>query len=664
VWFYPCNYFVCDQDKFFFKHLDSLSDPYRKLDEFISTLIPVEEFYHKLGGLKAYHNEFLWLLKEKTTKKPESNYLLPKPIDITSMSPTINRAIRRTIENQELMAEIYPIGGSGDRFSLTDPKTNEDLPLASLLFQGYSLIEGLMRDLQAKEYLCFKLRGCQLITPIAMMTSHEKKNHERVIKILEKNEWFGRGKENFQIFSQPLVPMISEEGTWVQSEPLTLSMKPGGHGVIWKIAHDQNVFQWFKDKHVTKALVRQINNPIAGTDYGLLAFTGFGIDKNKSFGFASCQRVVNSAEGMNVLIENVFKESGIYEYSLSNIEYTNLEQEGLKDVPVSPDSPYSAYPCNTNILFVDLPTIEKLCLDYPLPGMLINLKLSYPVLQPDGSFKMSKAGRIETTMQNISDYLLYSTNKPLEDHDQLPQFITYNDRLKTISVTKQQYVNGGKIDNTPEGALRDLHTLYRHLLTTYCGFTLPPKESIEHYLTSGPSFYFYYHPALGPLYSIIGHKLKKGILHNNSELVLTISEIEITDLILNGSLLVEAKIPCGHNMKCGTHRYSDHGGKCVLKNVTITNKGINRNKTLHYWKGTPVRHEACSIIIEGNGEFHAEDIELNGSKTYFVPDGHRLVVTKLGETLQAIESPTWYWEYSFGDDDSIQLTKKITISAV
>lgn len=45
------------------------------------------------------------------------------------------------------------------------------------------------------------------------------------------------------------------------------------------------------------------SNPLAGTDATLLALSGRGYMGGKLFGFASCERAVGAAEGMNVLAE-------------------------------------------------------------------------------------------------------------------------------------------------------------------------------------------------------------------------------------------------------------------------------------------------------------------------------------------------------------------------
>lgn len=58
---------------------------------------------------------------------------------------------------------------------------------------------------------------------------------------------------------QPLVPSISaEDGQWVVAKPFTPVCKPGGHGVIWKLAYDKGIFKWFYDHGRKGAIVRQV----------------------------------------------------------------------------------------------------------------------------------------------------------------------------------------------------------------------------------------------------------------------------------------------------------------------------------------------------------------------------------------------------------------------
>ena len=88
-----------------------------------------------------------------------------------------------------------------------------------------------------------------------MMTSLEKDNHTHILSICEKRNWFGRSKESFRFFCQPSVPTMNREGAWCKKNSAELLMKPGGHGVIWKLARDEKIFEWLFSLGRTKALV-------------------------------------------------------------------------------------------------------------------------------------------------------------------------------------------------------------------------------------------------------------------------------------------------------------------------------------------------------------------------------------------------------------------------
>lgn len=56
-----------------------------------------------------------------------------------------------------------------------------------------------------------------------------------------------------------MVPMVAaEDGHWLMSGALQPMLKPGGHGAIWKLMHDQGVFDWLSQHTCEAAIVRQI----------------------------------------------------------------------------------------------------------------------------------------------------------------------------------------------------------------------------------------------------------------------------------------------------------------------------------------------------------------------------------------------------------------------
>lgn len=578
---------------------------FSKLQGIADQLVKVESFYDSIGGVVGYHRTLLDLIEKGENDSEELiNYLQPPKVEIGKDVDEREKFIEWGVWQMPHLAEIYPVGGAGDRLSLIDEVTGEALPAAKLPFAGRTLIELLFRDLKGREMLYEKITGKSVITPVVLMTSLEKDNDRRIRQICEDNQWFGRPKESFFFIIQPLVPVVTVEGHWVMSAPFKMYCKPGGHGVLWKLMKDQGAFDWLENKGRTKALVRQINNPLAGEDDGLLAFTGIGLHHDKKFGFASCPRKVHSAEGMNVLIEKNGKA-----YSLTNIEYTDFTKRGIKDIPDQEGGEYSLFPANTNILFVDLKEIQSLVSRCSVPGMLINLKSKALYRSPDGTVNAISSGRLESTMQNIADEIVFDSADP----ENMPVFLTYNRREKTIGVTKNSFDPVSPSDETPDICFYTLLTLHRDLLENRCEIDVPQICSKEEYLEKGPNVIFLYHPSLGPGYDLIGKKIKGGCFYEGAELQIEMSNFEANDLKLSGSLLVSGDLK---------------DSVCRLSNVCVRNKGIDRDLTKIYWNNRFNRHESLQVVLEGKSEWIAENVTLEGNLKIVVPDGVRKIATE------------------------------------
>ncbi len=164
--------------------------------------------------------------------------------------------ILQGLKNLDRLIVASPVGGAADRLNHIDPKTGEGLPAANFTFNGRPLLDGIYRDLQALEYLHFKVFGKQVTVPTVLMTSHEKDNDRRIRELIK----YHRPKDSYHFLVQPSVPVITEEGKWVFSAPGDLKLKPGGHGAIWKLALDSGLLDKMAGK---KVITRQINNPLA-----------------------------------------------------------------------------------------------------------------------------------------------------------------------------------------------------------------------------------------------------------------------------------------------------------------------------------------------------------------------------------------------------------------
>lgn len=660
------------------------------LKSLIKTLREMETFYDSIGGIIGYQVAALELMKDADIKQDSfqfgqksqvsSNdepisrrFFVPTGPDLLQDKSYAAQAAVWGLESLPQMGEIYPLGGAGDRLGLVDDSTGECLPVAMLPYCGRTLLEGLIRDLQAREYLHFKIYGQQHITPVAIMTSAAKKNTDRVTGLCENRGWFGRGRSNFCLFEQPLIPAVAaEDGCWLTREPLAPILKPGGHGVIWKLACDKGVFDWFYKKGRRSAIVRQISNPIAATDVTLLALAGVGSQHNKKFGFASCERNVGAAEGVNVLVERNTGDG--WEYCITCIEYTEFSKLGIPDVPVSPGSMQAQYPANTNVLYVDLPAVEQIASvqsSASLPGMILNLKKPINFEDYTGASHSTYAGRIECTMQNVADFLSnkYQSRLDSVQYDSLDTFVIYNERRKvTSSAKRRRKPTDFSLHQTPDGSFFDV-LWNAHELLTSCMVDMPEMESKQCYIESGPPFIVLFNPAIGPLWDIVRQKIHGGSITRGSELQLEIAELYWRDVQLNGSLLVLAENVVGAlECKSGENilQYGEGCGRCKLQRVQISNQGVDWScEDNVYWQHKVRRLESLKIILCGNSEFEAHDVILEGSHTFEVPDGYKMTVTKdlsgLSVVLDhlptySLPHGTWYWNYTVQDGGYVHLT--------
>lgn len=661
-----------------FNSIDALKDKFGRLRILLHTLLEVESFYSPIGGIIGYYRAVLKLLhenKQASNQHADEFFYYPPLQDITKEEFNLAKIAKVGICSLPHMAEIYPIGGAGDRLNLHHPQTGIPLPVAQLNFEGFSLLERLIFDLQAREYIYWKLFGVQLETPIVFMGSHEKDNITNILKLCQNTGWFGRSPDNFQLLVQPLVPQITENGDFSLAESLKLNLKPGGHGVIWQLASQEGVFDWLKAKKRSQMLIRQINNPISGVDDTLLTFSGIANAYKKSFGFVACDRLIGAAEGMLVLKQTRLPAAGsltenVYNYAITNVEYVSFKAKGIQETPKEPGSPFSLFLANTNILFAELETIEKALHINPLPGLVINMKHKAPSVDMQGNISQLPAGRLESAMQNIADSIVYQADQDIDQVQaaDLPSFIMFTQRQKSLSVTKNAYVPDKCIYETPESCYFSIQENAYDLLTNHCHMQLPALGDLAHYLKHGPAFIVKYAAALGPLYTIISQKIQHGRLAERAQLVLEIAELELLDLELSGSLKIIAKDIFGQAEGLpGKVNYSHAGGKCQLHHVKVNNAGID-DACVHncYWK-EEIRHLASmEIILHGNAEFYAKDVIFEGPQHIEVQAGYRTEATMVDGHVHLhttkIDAPTWYWQYSFDEKDCIVLTKKLLTS--
>ncbi len=659
--------------------------PAAALAALAAALAPVDDFYGALGGLPGYQLQCLEFLAAgagaEAAPAPAraaaaaAEFLPPPGLSLVdpAHAGAVAAATAAGVAAQPALAEIWPLGGAGDRLGLRCEATGEALPTAVLPYCGRPLLAALVRDLQARERLHWRLHGAQPATPVAVMTSGAKGNHARVAALLAGARWHGRGRAGFRLFQQPLVPVVAAAGgAWLLAGPGAPLLRPGGHGAVWKLMLDAGIFSWLRGRGATGALVRQISNPMAGQDATLLALAGAGLGGGRAFGFAACERAPGAAEGLNVLA------CGPGGWRVTCVEYTEVERAGLGGAAAA------ALPANANVLYVGLAAAEAAVAvgaaagdaAATLPGLLLNARKAVTAWDP-ATRRVGPAfgGRLEATMQNLADAFPTPAAAPPATPAAaaaLATFVLHGPRRRVTSSAKRRRAPGSAaLAQTPDGSFLDLQANAAELLAR-AGVAVPRVPAAAEFLAAGPSFVFLYHPALGPLWDVISQKVRGGRLGRHAELVLELAEAALEEVDVEGSLLIEADAPLGHEVDdAGGDAdgarlvFSDRCGRARLARVRVRNAGVDWAAPLNeWWRHRVARREACRVRLRGAAEFDAADVELSGDLEFDVPDGHRLLVRPTGPggapeaTLERLDGagPSWRWAHALDAANAVRLT--------
>ncbi len=637
-----------------FQGVDGLKKPQEAIAKLVSILVETERFYAPLGGLLGYYAMVLrLLLSDESLFAP--SYSPPPCTDMRSVTQEVWHWVYEGIRRLPETAEVYTVGGAGDRLRLVDPLTKEPMPVAQLEFCSKPLLEWLFRDLQAKEYWYFRTFGQHCSVPVVLMTSAEKNNDFYIARMGEKFRWFGKANGSVRRIVQSLVPLISCDGKWVCSGPAELMAKPGGHGVIWKLAQDQGALHWLREQNVEALIIRQINNPLAGLDHALSSLLGTGLAQQKKFGFAGIERIPGLAEGLLVL--KMKERQSQVECSISNIEYTKFASLSQEHPELLEDA---ICPANTNTLFANLRSIEEALYTLPIPGVVVNAKTCVDMVEGGVSTKRP-AVRLESTMQNIADAIVDTHPRPYTGQP-LSTFVNLYDRASFFSVTKKLFQPGQSALETPEKCFYDWYLACTKLLRDHCLFSIPDPMSLDDFLQNGPSSILFFHPALGPFWEVIAQKVSGGQLAEGSELELEIAEIYLRNLKLKGSLRILAEAPTGHLDEHGVRHFSNDVGRAFLTNITVENEGVQHTFASHMNRAHD-RALGATIWLEGASEVVGDSIHIRGPFELSVPHGKRARLTQSEDggilvNLEEYRGPSWMYDIQWEDGKPPILTPR------
>lgn len=650
-----------------------------------ATLAPAARFHDAMGGLAGYQLTCVRMLARRAAgvgastspaAAPGATLSPPGGLDLTD-EPAATAAKAQGLARVGTTAELVPLGGASDRLGLVCETTGAPLPAALLPYGGRPMLEGMLRDTQAREYLAWRVHGVQHVTPVVLMTSCAKGGHAAVAALLADAQWYGRGADSFRLLCQPLVPVVAAaDGRWLLAAPAAPELRPGGHGALWKCLADNGGFAWLAERGATAALVRQISNPLAGTDGTSLALAGAGAAAGASFGFAACPRRPGATEGVVARVTAPRARAGAAlqppASHVTCVEYTEFEGAGLTEAALGP------LPANSNLLFVDLAAAEAAATAPApapphdadaastlgcLPGLVLNTCKS---VRPGGGGAPVDACRLESTMQCLVDAFPRRAAST--------SFAVSGPRRLVTSSAKRARAPGGSLAQTPDGSFLDLCRNGADALRAagWAGVPADAAFEAEEAADGRLPLVFVHHPALGPLWSVVRAKVGAGaVAAPGSELVLDLAECRLAAVTLAGSLRILADAPLGHTVGGeggeggGRLAFSDAGGRARLERVAVRNAGVAWGHPANVpWRHRLARDEEVVVRLRGRSEFDARDVALSGSAFFDVPDGHRLTLRPgpAGETVSELTAlpreggPGWSWCYALGAGGRVELT--------
>jgi len=207
-----------------------------------------------------------------------------------------------------------------------------------------------------------------------------------------------------------------------------------------------------------------------------------------------------------------------------------------------------------------------------------------------------------------------------------------SERRKTISTTKNVYIEGKDFLETPIKCFYDVLSNYEDLLKNHCKIDMPKMPDIKDFILKGPSFICSLNPMLGPLYSEISKKIKGGKIIYGSEIKLEIAELLLENIYLDGSLIIET------NLITNSNNNIYNTSSCVLNNVTIKNLGVDKETNNIYLENKIKRKEFFKIILGENSHFYANNIEFFNTHEIIVPSFHKMFILKNnGKVIYKVE---------------------------
>jgi UDP-sugar pyrophosphorylase len=202
------------------------------------------------GGLKDYvMRARRFLIDSKNNVNPFDNYKpeVPNGVELRTNEPLIHEMEALGLQELEKVGFVLIAGGLGERLGYSGIKIG--LPVCTIE-PNYTYIKFYAQYVKATHERVIAMKGPNkdFYVPLCIMVSDD--THDRTVKILEDNNYFGLDKAHVELVKQENVPaLLDNDGNMALSETgdLKIITKPHGHGDIHTLLYQYGVAEkWLK----------------------------------------------------------------------------------------------------------------------------------------------------------------------------------------------------------------------------------------------------------------------------------------------------------------------------------------------------------------------------------------------------------------------------------
>ena len=505
--------------------------------------------FHKQypGGLSQYVATGKALLEDALNQKNTLNDIqkisIPECDDLDNLSPSLEKSYQEiAIENFDKLAISLVAGGIGERLGLNIEKIN--IPFDS--YQGKTYLQWYCELIVSMQKLYHDKTRQTTAIPLVIMVS--EKTIDGIKKALSENKNFGLKNEQIFVEQQLMSPCFkSFSGEIAIDNKYEISTKPHGHGDIHILMYKSVLEKLSQSKKEFLFFIQDTNIQIINL---ISTGLGFCIDKKKDFSFFAIKKEPNEQVGS---IANVLTKDN--ETHTCNIEYNQVAV--LKDENFKKEE--FQYPANTNILFTRISTYTKVLQERK--GQLFEF-INPKITEENGEKKLLKFPRLETMMQDISKYYPKDSKIGVAFVNKDKCFSPLKTNLKDYLEKFQLAKNKQSTDTIMKSTLVFSENLYFEENKKKLSKNNFFKEATSSDKVGNIQIPNIAKILLHPLYHLSDSYAEKNVLHNKfgvNSVVILDGDIHLENVTIedNASLVIKAGV----------------GVRCVLKNLTIKNKG-------------------------------------------------------------------------------------------